>query len=188
MNLPNTLTIARLFLTAVLVASLSIDWPYRATAALGLFAIASITDWADGAIARAYGLITNLGKLLDPLADKVLVCGTLICLLNFQGAPVMPAWMIVLILTREFLVTGLRVLAAAQDTVLPADWAGKYKTISQIVAVGAALVFLSLQEFGVRAEWLAPLLPLLYWLATALTMYSGWLYCWNNRELFKHHE
>ena len=103
LNLPNQLSVMRLGLCGLLLISLSVTWPYAACGALIIFSIASLTDWLDGAIARRYGLVTDLGKLLDPLADKVLITGTLVGLV---ARGIVPMWMVVLIIAREFLITG----------------------------------------------------------------------------------
>src|ERR1700722_7175072 len=107
LNLPNQLTVLRLGLCGLLLISMSFDWPYAATTAFFIFTLASLTDWLDGAIARARNLVTDLGKLLDPLADKVLILGTLVALVERGVAPM---WMVVVIMAREFLITGLRTI------------------------------------------------------------------------------
>jgi len=149
LNLPNQLTVLRLGMCALLLVSMSITWPYAATTAFFIFTLASITDWLDGSIARAHNLVTDLGKLLDPLADKVLVIGTLIALAVEQHHSA-PMWMVVVIMTREFLISGLRQLAAAKQQILAAERIGKHKTISQIVAILVSLACLSLGEFGLQ--------------------------------------
>src|ERR1700761_1416234 len=126
MNLPNRLTVARFFLTALFVGALSSSWRWRNTAGLALFSLASITDYLDGEIARRYKLETNFGRLMDPLADKVLLAAAFICLVDIHA---FPAWVAVVIVAREFLITGLRLLAATQGIVMSADSAGKHKTI-----------------------------------------------------------
>jgi len=190
MNLPNQLTVARLILTFVFVALLSIDGlPYGGTAALIVFSIAAFTDFLDGHLARKHSLITNFGKLMDPLADKILMCAgfVLLACLNF-----IPAWIVIVILSREFLVTGLRLLATAEGIVLAADSLGKYKTIFQIVTVIYFLLIIAAREPVFR--WLNPVfdLPLfgpallgllLIWVSLALTLISGSSYVWKNRKL-----
>jgi CDP-diacylglycerol--glycerol-3-phosphate 3-phosphatidyltransferase len=190
MNLPNQLTVARLILTFVFVALLSIDGlPYAGTAALLVFSIAAFTDFLDGYLARKHSLITNFGKLMDPLADKILMCAgfVLLACLNF-----IPAWIVIVILSREFLVTGLRLLATAEGIVLAADSLGKYKTIFQIVTVIYFLLIIAAREPVFR--WLNPVfdLPLfgpallglvLIWVSLALTLISGSSYVWKNRKL-----
>lgn len=185
MNLPNQLSLARLVLCAGLVAVMSISWAYSATAAFLLFALASFTDWLDGYIARKYNLITDLGKLLDPLADKIMVSAAFIALV---AVDLIPMWMVVVIIAREFLITGLRMVAAAKNFVLAAERAGKHKTVTQILAILASFSYLSLAEFGLGDSGIAvalsyALLPL-YWLALLITVWSGALYFYKNRSLF----
>ncbi len=205
MNLPNRLTVARLFLTAAFVASMTLAWRWKSpgdaawtpllswswgyTAGLALFVIASITDYFDGAIARKYGLVTDFGKLMDPLADKVLMAAAFICLIPEHA---IPAWAVIVIISREFLITGLRLLAASKGAVLPADKLGKHKTVWQMVTVIYFLLLLALAEF----ERAGVLHGLHWWghawrygggfliaLALGLTLYSGGGYLWKNRAM-----
>jgi len=184
LNLPNQLTLLRLGMCGLLLISLSIPWPYAASAALLIFSVASITDWLDGAIARRYHLVTDLGRLLDPLADKVLIVGTLVALVRRDIAPM---WMVVLIITREFLITGLRTIAAHKQVILSAERIGKHKTISQIVAILVSLAWLSLGEFGladnVFARFLQGAQIWLYWIALIITVISGAFYFWKNAAM-----
>lgn len=200
MNLPNKLSFARVLMIPFILALLLYGGPTPENPALtawlrlGAFVltlIATYTDWLDGQIARSRGLITNLGKLLDPLADKVLVAALLVALVELQ---VFPAWAVIVILSREFLVTGLRMVAAAEGAVLAADNWGKHKTAWQLITLIVALLALTVREFMRAAgtwdetffglNWLVPLQGLLG-VATALTVISGWLYCWNNRGLIR---
>jgi CDP-diacylglycerol--glycerol-3-phosphate 3-phosphatidyltransferase len=186
LNLPNQLSVLRLGLCGLLLISLSVPWPYAAFGALVVFVIASLTDWLDGAIARHYHLITDLGKLLDPLADKVLITGTLVGLVERHIAPM---WMVVLIIAREFLITGLRTIAAHKNVILAAEKVGKHKTISQIVAIIVSLAFLSLGEFGYGGTTLAAFLGgaqiYLYWIALIITVLSGAFYFWKNSAMLQ---
>jgi CDP-diacylglycerol--glycerol-3-phosphate 3-phosphatidyltransferase len=186
LNLPNQLTVLRLGMCGLLLISLSFTWPYAATVALFIFALASLTDWLDGAIARARNLVTDLGKLLDPLADKVLITAALVSLVARGLAPM---WMVVMIISREFLIMGLRTIAAHKQKILAAERAGKHKTISQIVAILASLSFLSLNEFGLGHSHLARFLGAaqlpLYWFALILTIYSGATYFWKNASILR---
>ena len=119
MNLPNKLTMLRIMLVPIFVLFMSIGaTPLNLFLALVVFVIASLTDLLDGKIARKYGLVTNFGKLMDPLADKVLVMSAMLC---FVSAGLAPAWIVIVILTREFLVTSLRLIAAGEGTVIAAD-------------------------------------------------------------------
>lgn len=188
MNLPNRLTTARFFLTLGFVGSLSVEWPYRYTVALLLFIAGSVTDYADGYIARRYGLVTDFGKLMDPLVDKIMITGAFICLVP----PCIPAWAVVVIISREFLITGLRLLAASKGIVLPAEALGKHKTGWQIATVIFFLLILSAREFPILGLSTALLeeaqtrlgTPLIG-VALGLTLYSGVGYLWKNRALLK---
>ena len=191
MNLPNRLTVARFFLTLGFVASLSVDWPFGHTLALALFIAGSITDYADGYIARRYNLVTDFGKLMDPLVDKIMIAGAFICLVSPPSRAI-PAWAVVVIISREFLITGLRLLAASKGTILPAEALGKHKTGWQIATVIFFLCTLAAHEFD--GLGLSPALlddaqsylgtPLIG-IALGLTLYSGFGYLWKNRELLK---
>jgi CDP-diacylglycerol--glycerol-3-phosphate 3-phosphatidyltransferase len=184
LNLPNQLSVLRLGFCGLLLISLSVTWPYAAFGALVIFVLGSLTDWLDGWIARRYGLITDLGKLLDPLADKVLITGTLVGLV---ARNIVPMWMVVLIIAREFLITGLRTIAAHKQVILAAEKVGKHKTISQIVAIIVSLAYLSLREFGLGGTGLAHFLGgmqiYLYWIALIITVLSGAFYFWKNSAM-----
>jgi CDP-diacylglycerol--glycerol-3-phosphate 3-phosphatidyltransferase len=194
MNLPNKLTLLRFGLTAVLALVLQADLPLTCTAGLLLFGFASLTDYADGAIARSRNLITDFGALMDPLADKILTATGLICLaaLDYNGRPAVPAWVAIVIISREFLITGLRQLAAAKGVVLSSDRFGKHKTIWQIIMILYFLLLLSLAEWE-RQGWVPalpfqemlwkPLGSVLLSLAVVLTVGSGLSYLWKNRHL-----
>jgi CDP-diacylglycerol--glycerol-3-phosphate 3-phosphatidyltransferase len=192
MNLPNKLTLSRFVLTVAFLAVMFAQFRYHVTAALLLFSTASLTDYFDGKIARRDKLITNFGVLMDPLADKIMVCSAFIA---FVGLHWIPAWMVVVIVARELAITGLRLLAASKHVVLAAEGYGKHKTISQIVAIIAILVFHSYFDwdglgtavfgFSVFGEpWIEWFEPLSIWTAVALTIISGTLYLWRNRQLY----
>ncbi len=132
MNWANRLTLGRLVLTVLFVFALSSNWAYGRTAALALFLLASVTDYLDGEIARRYGIVTKFGKLMDPLVDKVMMAAAFICLVPI-GA--IPAWVATIVVARDFLITGLRLLAATEGIVLPAETLGKHKTSWQIATV-----------------------------------------------------
>jgi len=150
LNLPNSLTLTRIFLVPFLVGVLLVDkgalagdpevvarLTVREILGVGLFLAASITDWLDGWFARRRGQVTTLGVLLDPIADKLLVCSAFIALAYNRYAE---AWMVIIIVARELAITGLRLLAASKQLVLAAERYGKHKTISQIVAIVAVLM------------------------------------------------
>src|SRR2546425_9315742 len=145
MNLPNKLTISRFILTIVFLAAMFSQVPFHETIALALFIAGGITDFLDGQIARRHKLVTNFGILMDPLADKIMVCSAFIA---FVGLKWIPAWMVVIIVARELAITGLRLLAASKNVVLAAEAFGKHKTISQIVAILAILVDHSYRDWG----------------------------------------
>lgn len=183
MNLPNRLTIARLLLAAVFVVCFSIDFPLRFTAAFLVFVLAAVTDWLDGEIARRHNLITDFGKLMDPLADKILTAAAFISLSAFHA---IPPWAVVLIISREFLITGLRSLAASKGIVLPAERLGKHKTSWQIATILYFLLLLAIREHADPA-WLpdawAAGLTVLVPITVLLSVYSGIAYLVKNRSL-----
>lgn len=202
MNLANKLTLSRVavipfFLVTMLPQSFGIPIalnPYMRTLALFLFIAASITDYYDGMLARKHGWITNFGKLVDPLADKIMVMTAFVCMIEMG---VFPAWMVVLILAREFLITGLRTLAIEQGRVLAADRWGKNKTISQIIVIITGLVYQAakdtltatghwepyvVKQWGI-AEWLTILLWVMMFFTVLLTVVSGLLYIRKNWDL-----
>ena len=186
MNVPNRLTLSRLALTLAFLVALFSEIPFGDTAALFFFCLASLTDYYDGKIARRDKLITDFGILMDPLADKILICSAFIA---FVGRGLIPAWMVVVIVSRELAITGLRLLAANKQVVLAAEGCGKHKTISQIVAIIAGLVFASYPQWGAWAKWaFDPWVPgvteISKWVAVLLTCVSGVLYLWRNRALY----
>lgn len=132
LNLPNLLTLSRIFLIPVFVFLFSTPSPIRSMSAAAVFVLAALTDALDGYVARRRGQITNLGKLLDPVADKLLVAAGLIMLVQFQRVSV---WLVIVIIAREIIVTGARAVAAKEGFVLPADTLGKYKVILQISGI-----------------------------------------------------
>ncbi len=191
MNLPNKLTLGRFVLTAFFVAFLSSSTHWGDVVALLLFIIASVTDWLDGYVARKLDQMTNFGKLMDPLADKVLVASALVCLIpskeNHAG---IPAWAVIVIIMREFLITGLRQLAASQGVILPADHLGKHKTAWQLFTILFFLILLAAGDcFGDESRWLLFLGqrvgPVLIGTTVVLTIYSGLAYLWKNRNLLR---
>jgi CDP-diacylglycerol--glycerol-3-phosphate 3-phosphatidyltransferase len=192
MNVPNRLTLTRLFLTLAFLGVFFAGFPGAESVALVLFIAASITDHYDGKIARRDGLITNFGILMDPLVDKILICSAFIA---FVGRGFMPAWMVVIIVVRELAITGLRLLAASQNTVLAAEGFGKHKTVSQIVAIIAILVLESHPQWGswARALFQWPLLGSPWvelvaeaskWAAVGFTALSGGIYLRRNRGVY----
>src|ERR1043165_5339575 len=122
MNWANRLNLSRLVLTVVFVAALSSSWPYARTAALIVFLLAGLTDFVDGEIARRYGTVTNFGKLMDPLVDKIMMAAAFISLVPLKAVP---AWAATAVVVRDFLITGLRLMASAKGQILPAERLGK---------------------------------------------------------------
>jgi CDP-diacylglycerol---glycerol-3-phosphate 3-phosphatidyltransferase len=191
MNLPNQLTLARFGLTLLFAVSLSSAWRFGATAALLFFVLGGISDYLDGEIARRRNLVSDFGKLMDPLADKVMMAAAFILLVPLHA---FPAWVAVLIVSREFAITGLRLLAANKGVVLPSEKLGKHKMIWQIVVVIYFLLLLAARELG-AGQWFAAGAwgayawdiggTILMTVALALTVYSGIGYLWRNRTLIE---
>ncbi|HEY5911447.1 MAG TPA: CDP-diacylglycerol--glycerol-3-phosphate 3-phosphatidyltransferase [Verrucomicrobiae bacterium] len=192
MNLPNKLTVSRFVLTVAFLAIMFSRVRFHVTIALVLFVAGGISDFFDGHIARRDKLITNFGILMDPLADKIMVCSAFIA---FVGLGWISAWMVVIIVARELAITGLRLLAASKSVVLAAEGYGKNKTITQIVAIVSILVLHSYADwggvgaavFGIRlfgSAWVEWFTEIAIWVAVALTFISGWVYLWRNRALY----
>lgn len=190
MNLPNIITLCRLVLTAVFCAAASAEGVTGYAIALAAFVLGAISDWLDGYLARRMNLVTSLGKLLDPLADKILVCAGFVYL---SAKGLCPVWVTALIICREFLVTGIRQIAVEKGRVIAADGLGKWKTTFQLVFIITALVNLTfssvvmdnglvklLQYLSNPAHWL---IPVSLWAAVVLTVVSGLSYFWNARHM-----
>ncbi len=160
--------------------------PYGATVALLLFIIASITDYLDGYLARKYALITPFGQLMDPLVDKILMAAVFICLIPLGD---IPAWAVIIIISRELLITGLRLLAAGQGQVLAAEKLGKHKTGWQMTTAIALLLLEASGEWSYPLRELHPAINLLavalITITVALTLYSGLAYLWRHRDLLQ---
>jgi CDP-diacylglycerol--glycerol-3-phosphate 3-phosphatidyltransferase len=187
MNWANRLTLGRLALTILFVIALSSSWRYGRTVALLLFLLAGLTDYFDGEIARRYGIITRFGKLMDPLVDKVMMAAAFICLVPLRAVP---AWVATIVVARDFLITGLRLLASSEGQVLPAERLGKHKTSWQIVTVIFFLALLSAREIKRSANqepWWQNAWSYggdaLLWITIGLTIYSGLGYLWRHRGL-----
>ncbi len=187
MNWANRLTISRLVLTVAFVLSLNSDWAYARTTALILFIIAGVTDFFDGEIARRYGVVTNFGKLMDPLVDKIMIAAAFISLVPLKAVP---AWAAIIVVARDFLITGLRLLASSTGQILPAEPLGKHKTSWQIITVLFFLVLLASRELryvhGQTVWWSHAWSTggaALVWITVALTLYSGLAYAWKHRAV-----
>ncbi len=185
LNVPNQVTISRIVLSIALFVFLALGW-YKTS--LALFVVTAATDWLDGYWARKYGLITQLGRVLDPFADKLLICGTFIFLaavpsLDNGVAPSgVAAWMTVVIVGRELLVTTLRTFVEQQGGDFSAKWVGKWKMVLQCLAAGWSMIQLSYVDPSTAAwrttppEWISQGLPFVVWATVALTLYSGVTY------------
>ena len=194
MNLPNKLTVSRFVLTALFLWALFSPLRFNDTLALVLFSLAGFTDFLDGRIARSRKLITNFGILMDPLADKILICSAFIAFVESThlnpNAPVrVAAWMVIVIVARELTITGLRLLAASKNIVLAAESFGKHKAVSQIVAINALLVLDACNEWPAGLQkfflsWVPPFAEFMLWVAVALTAASGAIYLWRNRAIY----
>ena len=173
MNLPNKLTVLRVIMVPFFVFFMLTDVGGAANKwiALALFVVASLTDMLDGKIARKYGLVTNFGKFMDPLADKLLVCSALICLIELGQ---LPAWMVIVIISREFIISGFRLIASDNGVVIAASYWGKFKTTFQMIAV--ILLIFNLEALRLLAD-------ICVWVALALTVISLADYIWKNRGI-----
>ena len=174
MNLPNKLTMFRVilipFFIVFLLASLT---PYDKWIALVIFIIASLTDLLDGKIARKYNLVTNFGKFMDPLADKLLVCSALICLIELHK---IPAWMVIIIIAREFIISGFRLVASDNGVVIAASYWGKFKTTFQMIAV--CLLIADIPALHLLTQ-------IVLWIAVILTVVSLADYVIKNKNVMK---
>lgn len=174
MNLPNKLTTLRVIMIPFFVFFLlwqNGENPTFRMIALALFIIASLTDLLDGKIARKYNLVTNFGKFMDPLADKLLVCSALICLIELNA---LPAWMVIIIISREFIISGFRLIASDNGVVIAASYWGKFKTTFQMVSV--VLLILDIPA-------LAFVTTICVWIALLLTIVSLVDYIYKNHKI-----
>ena len=173
MNLPNKLTVLRMVLVPFFVATLLMSgtnevmkWP-----ALILFVVASLTDFADGYIARKYNLITNFGKFMDPLADKILTISGMICLIELGR---IPSWIVIIIVAREFIISGFRLVAAENGVVIAANYWGKFKTTFQMIMI--ILMIMNIPQLQILTN-------IVMWIALALTLISLWTYIMANKQV-----
>ena len=179
MNTPNKLTIARMIIVPFLVIFLLTGWGGEANRyiSLTLFVVASVTDWFDGDLARKNNLVTNFGKFMDPLADKLLVCSAMICMIDLKR---LPAWFVIIIIAREFIISGFRLIAAENGIVIAANYWGKFKTASQMIMI--ILLILHFDGIFVILE------QIFIWLSLALTIISLITYIWQNRTVLSMQE
>ena len=174
MNLPNKLTIFRVILIPFFIIALLVPGiPAGNWIALAIFIVASRTDLLDGKIARKYNLVTNFGKFMDPLADKLLVCSALICLVELSR---IPSWMVVIIIAREFTISGFRLIAADNGVVIAASYWGKFKTTFQMIAVCLMIANIPV---------LSLLTTVITWIAVILTVVSLVDYLVKNKDVMK---
>lgn len=171
MNLPNKLTLLRILLVPVFVFLLLCPILGDKWVVLAIFCVACLTDFLDGKIARKYNLITDFGKFMDPLADKLLVCSALICLIDLGK---LPSWFVVIVIAREFVVSGLRLIAVDNGIVIAASWWGKFKTAFQMTLIILLLVDL---------DALKVVTTIVFWATLALTLISMLDYLWKNRSV-----
>jgi len=202
MNLANKLTILRVLLVPIFIILVIIDSFWANVFALLVFIAASITDYYDGVIARKQNMITTLGIFLDPLADKLLVTSAFVLFVGIYTLNI-PAWMVICIIAREFIITGLRSIAASKNIIIPASMAGKVKTTSQMIAIITILVILSVNSAIMKFFSTSPyellesngwqhflglvLVHAPYWLmliATIFTLYSGISYIISHKKIF----
>ena len=177
MNLPNKITLLRIIMIPFFTAALLIEFPYHQPIAAVLFIVAALSDSLDGYLARSRNLVTDFGKFMDPLADKLLVCSALICFVQLGSVP---AWIVIIIIAREFAITGLRTLAAADGIVIAASKWGKAKTMTQMIAIVIIL-------FGNWPFYLIniPAGTIMIYIATIMTIISGVDYFILNRKVFR---
>ena len=173
MNLPNKLTCVRMAMIPFFVLFMYLTFPSARIIALVIFIAASLTDTADGYIARKYDLVTDFGKFMDPLADKLLVCSAMICLV---GSDELPAWIVIIIIAREFIISGFRLVAADNGIVIAASMWGKAKTVSQMAMIIVLLLNIDLPFFVILGQ-------ILIWVALVLTIVSLVDYIIKNKEV-----
>lgn len=175
LNLPNKLTIIRIVLTPVFLFLFFAEFiPQNYLFALIVFAIAAITDFADGKIARSRNIITNFGKIADPIADKILTTTTLLCFMQKNFCSI---WVILIILTREFAVSAIRISAASQGSVIPANIYGKIKTVMQMVFSIIILLLITIQSgFSFSIPYFETISSVMMWILAVVTLVSGVIY------------
>lgn len=175
MNLPNKLTILRVIMIPFFVFFMLTDFAGAASKwiALAIFIVASLTDMLDGKIARKYNLVTNFGKFMDPLADKLLVCAAMICLVEMGK---LASWMVIIIISREFIISGFRLIAADNGVVIAASYWGKFKTVFQMVMICLLIADI---------EAIAIVTTVVTWIALILTVVSLIDYLIKNKDVMK---
>ena len=186
MNTPNKLTVARMIACPFFMAAMAIDFPYHYLIALVLFAVAAVTDAIDGNMARKHNLVTNFGKFLDPLADKMLTTSAFIGFIMWQGISSHAVWVCFIVLFREFLVSSIRlVLVTSNGKVVAANIWGKSKTVAQMVGIVVSLALYSaIYDFGlvILQPWADWAIIAILWIGAILCVISGAIYLWDARE------
>ena len=173
MNTPNKLTLLRVIMIPFFVVFMLADWgSWAKWVALAIFVVASTTDWLDGYLARKYHLVTNFGKFMDPLADKLLVCSAMICLIELG---MIPSWVVIIIIGREFVISGFRLIASDNGIVIAANYWGKFKTVCQMVMIIVLIANLG-GIFDVLEQ-------ILIYASLALTVISLATYLWENKKV-----
>ena len=175
MNTPNKLTIARMILVPFFVLFILTGWGGDANRyiCLAIFVVASITDWFDGHLARKNNLVTNFGKFMDPLADKLFVCSAMICLVEMGR---IPAWIVIVIISREFIISGFRLIASDNGRVIAASYWGKFKTTFQMVMI--CLMIANFPQLQILTD-------IIMWIALILTVVSLIDYLVKNKDVMK---
>ncbi len=169
-NVPNLLSLSRILSVPIFIVLMLDPSPMRALAAGIVFSLASATDWLDGYLARKWGQVTKVGKLLDPIADKILIMSALVILVELRPN-IVHSWMAILIIGREFAVTGLRAIASSDGIIIPAETVGKYKVGAQITAVLSLLL-----DYAFTRDWMRDLGSYALWIAMILSVYSALQY------------
>lgn len=180
MNTPNKLTVLRVILVPVFMAFMMLEFPFSRLLGLAVFIIASVTDWLDGYLARKNNQITSFGKFMDPLADKMLTTAALLVLMADKWVS---AWVLMIVLTREFMVMGIRLAAVTEGKVIAASIWGKAKTVSQMLAIIISIILISIP--GIDKSVCYIIINILIWISTVLTVVSGIDYLVKNREFVR---
>jgi len=169
-NVPNLLSLSRILSVPIFIILMLDPSPVRVLTAGIVFSLASATDWLDGYLARKWGQVTKVGKLLDPIADKILIMAALVILVELRPS-IVHSWMAILIIGREFAVTGLRAIASSDGIIIPAETVGKYKVGAQITAVLSLLL-----DYAFARDWMMALGSYALWIAMVLSVYSALQY------------
>ena len=177
MNTANKLTLCRVVMIPIFIVLLYLEFAGHLWVALAVFILASVTDFVDGYVARHYDQVTDFGKFMDPLADKLLVCSAMICMIELNR---LPAWFVIIIIAREFIISGFRLIAAENGIVIAANYWGKFKTASQMIMI--ILLILHFDGIFVILE------QIFIWLSLALTIISLITYIWQNRTVLSMQE